>query len=214
MGIQHLDFEFKGRHNIGYAVSPQDLVMDVLKDVDFFEESGGGVTFTGGEPLMQSEFLQEVSRLLKKQYVHLALDTSAYVSAQIFQKSIENIDLVLFDIKQMNPKKHFLYTGVDLNVILKNLNLLSESHKEVLIRYPMIPGMNDDEENLQKMTSYLKKLKTIDSIQLLPYHQLAKGKYEKLQLKNRMPDIVEPSARHITEVKQFLQEEGFQVIIG
>ncbi len=214
LGIQHVDFDFKGSRIIGKKMSSKELLKEIEKDRDFFEESGGGVTFTGGEPLLQSDFLQEVAALLKGADYHLALDTTAYASPQVFSKSVELMDLVLFDIKHMNEAKHFEYTGVSNKPIFKNLEYLIENDKPIHIRFPMIPGFNDDVIHLKLMTDYLKSLKKIERIHLLPYHKIAAGKYEKLGIENKMNGIEEPSENMIQEVKNYFLSRGFDVRIG
>ena len=214
LGIQQVDFVFKGSRVIGQKVSSKELLTEIEKDRDFFEESGGGVTFTGGEPLLQSHFLQEVATLLKESGYHLTLDTTAYATPKIFNKSVELMDLVLFDIKHMDEHKHFEYTAVSNKPIFKNLEYLIENDIPVYIRFPMIPGFNDDIMHLNRMADYLISLKKIERIHLLPYHKIAAGKYEQLGIENKMNGIEEPSESRIQEVRYFLQNKGFDVRIG
>jgi len=213
-GIQKLNFEFKGSHTLGWETTPQDLLIEVEKDRMFYDESGGGITFTGGEPLMQSGFLKEIAMLFKQKDLHLTLDTTGYAAHDRFKECADLMDLVLFDIKQMDEKKHFELTGVGNKIIFQNLEYLIESGKEVFVRYPMIPGLNDDAENLKKMAEYLMSLKKIKRIHLLPYHRIAEGKYQKLGLENMMQGIKEPSEKRVQEVKEFFEEYGFEIIIG
>ncbi len=213
-GIQKLDFEFKGSKILGWKTSSQNLLEEVEKDRVFYDESGGGVTFTGGEPLMQSGFLIETSRLFKQLGLHLTLDTTGYASADIFRDAVDSMDLVLFDIKHMDEKKHFELTGVGNKLIFHNLEYLVECGKDVHIRYPMMPELNDDMKNLNEMTNYLLSLKKIKKIHLLPYHKIAAGKYQRLGLENRMNGIDEPSEERINEVKSFIEKYEFEVVIG
>jgi len=214
IGIQHLDFEFKGSKTIGWKISTQQLLAEVEKDRVFYEESDGGITFTGGEPLMQAEFLIEAAQLFKKLDLHLTLDTTGYAKHEIFKNAVELMDLVLFDIKQMNEKKHFEQTGVSNKMIFQNLEYLIKKGKEVYIRFPMIPGINDDEVNLKEMANYLLSLKEKWRIHLLSYHRIAEGKYQRLGLEDKMLGIEEPSEKRVQEVKGQLEKYGFEVIIG
>ena len=214
IGIQHLDIEFKGSKTLGWKISTQQLLAEVEKDRVFYEESDGGITFTGGEPLMQAEFLIETAQLFKKVDLHLTLDTTGYAKPEIFKNAVELMDLVLFDIKQMNEKKHFEQTGVSNKMIFQNLEYLIEKGKEVYIRFPMIPGINDDEVNLKEMANYLLSLKEKWRIHLLPYHKIAAGKYQRLGLEDKMFGREEPSEERVQEVKGQLEKYGFEVIIG
>lgn len=214
VGIEHLDFQFKGCDSIGWESSAEDLLKEIEKDRIFFEESGGGVTFTGGEPILQSDFLQEMAQLFKNADLHLTLDTTGFASSEKFKSATELMDLVLFDLKHMNEEKHFQYTGVSNKPILRNLEYLVEIGKPVHIRYPMIPGVNDDLENLDEMSNYLIQLEKIKRIHLLPYHKIAAGKYDKLAVENKMRGVIEPSENRVAEIKKYLENKGFDVVIG
>lgn len=213
-GIQKLDFEFKGSSTLGWETTAYDLLKEVEKDRAFFDESNGGVTFTGGEPMMQADFLKETASLFKSKELHLTLDTTGYAAELKFREAVELMDLVLFDIKHMDEKSHFEYTGVSNKLIFRNLQYLVEEGKEVHIRYPMMPGLNDEESNLIEMMQYLQKETAVKRIHLLPYHKIASGKYEKLGMKNRMIGIDEPSQARIDLVKDYLKIGGFEVMVG
>ena len=213
-GVQELDFEFKGSKTLGWKASPESLLAEVEKDRMFYDESDGGITFTGGEPLMQAAFFKETVSLFKKNDLHITLDTTAFASAKIFKESIALVDLLLVDIKQMNDIKHIEYTGVSNQPIFRNLELAVEMGKEVYIRFPMIPGFNDDDENIENMITYLLKLKTIKQIHILPYHRIAEGKYENLSIENKMIGVEEPSDERIQSVKMKFEKQGFNAVIG
>jgi len=213
-GIQDLDFEFKGSFTLGWETTSKALLEEVEKDRAFFDESNGGVTFTGGEPLMQANFVAETALLFKKNDLHLTLDTTGYARQEQFQRVVENTDLILFDIKHMNDARHFEYTGVGNQLIMKNLEYLIEKGKETHIRFPMMPGLNDDQQNLDEMLEYLNSKDNFKRIHLLPYHKIAAGKYEKLGLENKMNGIEEPGNERIQQVKKYLETGGFEVVIG
>jgi pyruvate formate lyase activating enzyme len=211
--IEQLNFKFKGKNQIGWETSPERLLTDVEKDRPFYEQSNGGITFTGGEPLMQPDFLIETAKLLKQNYLHLCLDTSGFASTKIFQDASQYFDLFLFDLKHLD-ENHIKYTGVSNNVILKNLEYLVENKKEVHIRFPLIPKINDDSKHLENIASYLTHLKDIKNLNLLPYHKIAQGKYEKLNFENKMKVTQEPSKTEVENIKSFFEEKGFAVKIG
>lgn len=213
-GIQYLNFEFKGSKTLGWETTSNLLLEEVEKDRAFFDESNGGVTFTGGEPLMQADFVFETAQLFKQHDLHLALDTTGYTQPEKFRKVTDLIDLILFDLKHMDEAKHYKYTGVSNQIIFKNLEYLIENNKEVYIRFPMMPDLNDDQQNLDEMLQYLNSKNHFKRIHLLPYHKIAAGKYEKLGLENKMNGIEEPIDERVQQVKKYLETGGFEVIIG
>lgn len=213
-GIEKLDFKFNGSDSIGWGTSANQLLIEVEKDRPFYEQSGGGITFTGGEPLLQSDFLIESAKLLKKNNFHLCLDTTGYSSFEVFEKASADFDLFLFDIKLIDSEKHKKYTGVSNKQILKNLEYLINTDKSVQIRFPLIPTINDSLDDLEKIATYLNQFKSIKNINILPYHRIAHGKYEKLQIENKMKEIREPEKKEIDSVKLFFEQFGLNAIIG
>ncbi len=213
-GIELLDFKFKGSHQIGWKTTAEELLKEAEKDRPFYEQSNGGVTFTGGEPLLQAGFLIETAKLFKEKNLHLCLDTTGYASSKIFQEVSRYIDLFLFDLKHLNTQAHQKYTGVSNKPILKNLAYLVEKGKEVHIRFPYIPNVNASKEQLQETATFLSELKQIKTISILPYHKIAQGKYEKLNFENKMNGIPEPSIREVENAKSFFEKKGFDVKIG
>jgi pyruvate formate lyase activating enzyme len=212
-GVEQLDFKFKGKKNIGWETDPEKLLIEVEKDRPFYEQSNGGITFTGGEPLMQADFLIAVAKLFKKNNLQLCLDTTGFASEKIFQKVSKYIDLFLFDLKHLYNEDHKKYTGVSNKVILKNLEFLIENKKEVHIRFPLLPSINDQAEHLESIAQYLNKLKQ-KNISILPFHKIAQGKYEQLNFENKMSGIQEPSIDEIENTKSFFEKRGFNVKIG
>ncbi|MDM8523255.1 glycyl-radical enzyme activating protein [Desulfococcaceae bacterium HSG8] len=196
---------------IGREISASDLVAEIEKDIIFYDESGGGVTFSGGEPLLQSDFLGTLLRECAEREIHTALDTTGYASPDILEKLSESIDLFLFDLKLMNPEKHRFYTGVSNQMIIDNLKRISMSGKEFRIRFPMIPGISDDDENIREMSEFLVSLGTVRRIDLLPYHTIAGGKYQRLDRENRMKHIPPPSDEDIRRVMLKFRARGLKV---
>lgn len=169
------DCPLRLRKICGVKYTAKDLAALLLKDKDFLYKNHGGITFSGGEPLAQHEFLLEVLRELNN--VHKAVETSGYCKEEVFRQVISQLDLIIMDIKLVNPQLHKQYTGVDNTVILKNLEHLKQSGKPFIIRIPLIPGVNDTDENLSQTADLLIGAKSIQKVELLPYHKTAGAKY-------------------------------------
>ncbi|RLD36232.1 MAG: glycyl-radical enzyme activating protein [Bacteroidetes bacterium] len=213
-GVEQLNFKFKGKNYIGWETTSENLLIEAEKDRPFYEQSNGGITFTGGEPLMQSDFLMETTKLFKQHNLHICLDTSGFASSKFFQEISQYIDLFLFDLKHLDNKMHKKYTSVSNQVILKNLEYLVKIKKEVHIRFPFIPTINNQSGHLKDMANYLNNLKHIKNINILPFHKIAQGKYEQLNFENKMSEIQEPSNEEIENAKFFFEKQGFNVKIG
>jgi len=213
-GIEHLRFKFKGSLSIGWETTAEELLIEVEKDRPFYEQSNGGITFTGGEPVLQAKFLMETAKLFKQKNFHLCLDTTGYTAPKIFQEVSQYIDLFLFDLKHLDDDYHKKYTGVSNKLILKNLEYLVENKKEVHIRFPLIPNINDQANHLENLAEYLSSLKYINNIFILPYHKIAQGKYEQLNFENKMNGIQEPTKDEVENTKFFFEKSGFNVKIG
>ncbi|HXJ89691.1 MAG TPA: glycyl-radical enzyme activating protein [Candidatus Binatia bacterium] len=198
---------------VGRWMSPSDVLEEVVKDQIFFDESGGGVTISGGEPLMQTEFVEALLVALRAQRIHTALDTCGFGELNAVARISRNVDLFLFDLKLVDPKKHQQFTGVRNDRILASLRLLAEYGNAVIIRIPVIPGVNDDEDNLTAVSGLLSSLR-LRNIDLLPYHRIASGKYSRLNLTYRMEDVVPPTLEHMQVIAARFGREGFHVQIG
>ena len=195
-------------------VSVEQLVAELEKDVIFYDTSGGGVTFSGGEPLMQHEFLKEVLNECSKRYIHTALDTSGYALKKVFDSVIDKVDLFLYDLKLMDDEKHMKYVGVSNRLILENLEALAEKGRETWIRFPVIPGITNTQENIYKVREFASSLNSINKIDLLPYHRIGESKYEKLGLENKMKGIAPLSDKEMNELKKYFEDYEFKVKIG
>ena len=160
---------------VGTKMTSEELVQKIRKNSSYYERYGGGVTFSGGEPLMQAEFLLEVLKLLPD--VHRAIETSGYCGPKTFQKVVEQLDYIMMDIKLFDAQKHVQYTGVSNEVILENARFLCEQEKPFVIRIPVIPGVNDSQENYRKTAEFLAGAKALEKVELLPYHKTAGAKY-------------------------------------
>ena len=197
---------------IGKEMSAPEVMNEILKDRIFFEQSGGGVTFSGGEPLLQINFFKELLIKCKKENLHITLDTCGLASSEAFESIIDMVDLFLFDLKIMDDEQHKKYAGSSNKTILQNLEILAKNRKEIIIRFPVIPKVTDTENNIKKMLKFLRKLPAITEINLLPYHNIASEKYKRLNLKYHC--FTEPTQEILDTIKQIFIEVGYKVKIG
>jgi len=197
----------------GRRVSSAPLLREIEKDRIFQEQSGGGVTFSGGEPLAQADFLGEILESCRKKEIHTTVDTCGFASADILESIARNTDLFLYDLKVIDEKRHRDSTGESNALILENLKRLASMGKKTIIRLPVIPGVNDDEENIRDMARFLRSLGTVSDISLLPYHKLGRDKYRGLE-KKAEDEYAAPSAECLERIKKDLEEYGFRVSKG
>ena len=206
---------FKVEELVGREISVKHLMQEILKEKTFMEESGGGVTFSGGEPLLQPKFLIEVMMQCREQEIHIALDTTGYASWKTMEKVMDWPDLFLFDLKHLDDEVHKKYTGVSNRLILENLKLIYDAGKEIVIRFPVIPGVNDDKAHIEALRNYLKKeLPHIRRLDLLPYHNIARHKYEAFSIPDKMRSVQEPQKEDLEKLKAAFKKGGLEVSIG
>lgn len=208
--------EFRYIEEAGKYYTTDDILGILEKEKIFISESKGGVTFSGGEPMLQTEFLVEALNACKTNGYHTAVDTSGYSQAENFKAIIPVTDLFLFDIKHLDDTKLELYTGVSNSLILNNFQLVLESGKDIMVRIPIIPGFNDAQEHLEKIRSFLinSKKKNLKRICLLPYHKIGASKYKRFKIPYRMDGVKPPSRERMNELKVFFSETGIRVRIG
>jgi pyruvate formate lyase activating enzyme len=201
------------REMAGRWITVSEAVTEILKDRTFFEESGGGVTISGGEPLMQPAFLEALLVACHAQGVHTVLDTCGYCDSTALSRISEHADMFLYDLKVMDSERHRQFTGADNKLILKNLTQLAAHGKAIDIRMPLIPGVNDDEENLRAVSEFLSPL-GLKRIDLLPYHRIGSDKYHRIKLEHRMGAVAQPTPDQMQAVAARLARDGFDVRIG
>ena len=160
----------------GYEMEAAVLAENLMKNKEIFEMNEGGVTFTGGEPLAQPEFLLEVLKLIRPA-IHCAVETSAFAPEKTFRSLLDNIDLVLFDVKLVDTKLHEVFTGRDNLSILRNLEIMKGSGVPFIVRIPLIPGVNDTRDNLSATAALLSGISSLQRVELLPYNLAAGAKY-------------------------------------
>ncbi len=198
---------------VGDKMTVSEVIDEVEKDISFYEQSGGGVTFSGGEPLVQYKFLYKLLRGCKEKGIHTALDTSGYASWDVISKICKDVDLFLYDIKHMNDEKHIKYTGVSNKIILENLKKMVLKNNEIWIRIPIIPSVNDDEENILRTGQFISSL-GLKNVFILPYHNTAMDKYKRLNRKYKASNIQVPSNKHMNDIAKRLEQFGLKIKIG
>ena len=206
----------EARDIVGRYVTAGEVIKEVAEDKVFYERSGGGVTLGGGEPLSSPEFSTSLLKLLKKAGIHTALDTCGYAKWEIIKQIFQYVDLVLYDIKHMDPAAHRLYTGVSNEIILENARkIYQELHTPILARIPVIPGFNDSIENIEATGKFITaELGTATEVHLLPYHKLGEMKYQRLEKSGNPVSITPPDDKHIIELKETLESFGVKVHEG
>lgn len=204
----------EAREISGQEMTVEQVMDEVLRDVIFYDESGGGVTFSGGEPLLQGDFLFGLLRACKAHDLHTVVDTCGYASTHTLARVRPYVDLFLYDLKVMDDARHREVTGVSNALILDNLHYLAEHDHPVVVRVPVIPGINDDEDNLRQISELVRSMSNIQRVNILPYHKLGKDKYDRLARANPMPETDEPSKDAMLEVKQLLESCGLDVTVG
>ncbi len=200
------------REMVGRSVTPDELMDEIQRDVPFYDQSGGGVTITGGEPMYQMNFLKEVLLRCKEQGIRTAVDTSGYTSWKNFASILELVDLFLYDVKLINDTRHKMYTGASNLRILANLQQLAEAEAQIIVRIPLIPGCNDDEQNLDAFGIYLADLPTLVGVQVMPYHAIGQAKYQALGMEYKLEHLRPPSDEQVRTVETYLLSYKLPVI--
>jgi pyruvate formate lyase activating enzyme len=199
---------------VGRSWTVSEVMAEIEKEIPFFAGNQGGVTFSGGEPLAQPDFLEAMLVACGNLDLHRAVDTSGFASAATISRIARHTDLFLFDIKHMDPDTHRRVTGVSNAPILANLRLLAESGARIGLRLPLVPGMNDDAENIRRTGLLAASLPGIRDIDVLPYHDSARGKYAKLGLPYPGGAIGQSTPDSVERAVDILQHCGLEVRIG
>lgn len=202
---------FEALYKKGQDYTEDEILKEILKDEVFYEQSSGGVTFSGGEALMQDEFLLEVLKKCKEKNINTAIDTCGFVDFSKLQKTLNYCDIYLFDIKHMDSKIHKEITNVPNELILENLKKLSSLKANINIRLPLIKDINDDDKNISKLIEFLKTI-NFNKINILPYHKMGQDKYEKLNMNAR--NFEAPDMNRLNLIKSKLEIFNKEVKIG
>jgi len=199
---------------IGRVVTVDEVFSDVARDEPFYDQSGGGVTFSGGEPMAQIDFLAALLAACKKAGLHCAVDTCGYAPWADFERIFDMVDLFLFDLKLIDPEKHITYTGVSNEIILSNLSALIRHGCNVEVRLPLIPNITDIGENLEAVASFLASLHATCRITMLPYNKLGEDKIERFNLPRRRLRLESQATSVLEQKAAYFRERGFEVRIG
>jgi len=199
---------------VGQKMSVSTLVKALLRDRIFFDESGGGVTFSGGEPLLQAPFVIEALQRLRQEGVHTALDTCGFARWQDLRDAAAQASLVLYDLKLMDEARHQAATGASNRLILQNLKALTEVHDNLWIRIPIIPGVNDDEDNLRATAEFLVPLQGIRQVDLLPYHPTGEAKFARVGMTYTLHGTPSPSIQRLEAMAALFRARGLNTTIG
>jgi pyruvate formate lyase activating enzyme len=197
----------------GKKLSSKEVIEEVKRDKPFYKNSGGGVTFSGGEPIMQADPLSEILIGCREEGIHTCVETSGFAPFSSFEKIMEYTDLFLYDLKLMDSEKHKMFTGVGNEVILRNAVLLIKNGISVEFRMPLIPGYNDGEENIRKVCDFLLR-NGKRKIEILPYHRYGISKYEQLGRKYELPDLLPPSEALLEKIEGIFSRNGIKVEMG
>ena len=200
----------EARQVAGQRYTVDELIAEVQKDVVFFDQSGGGVTLSGGEPLSQPVFITSFLAACRQGGIATTLETCGLAQPAVFQQVALQADLVLFDLKFVHPVKHRQYTGVSNDLILRNLEQLVADQRPLTVRIPVIPGVNDSTEDIGGFVEYLSRLRP-PAIELLPYHRIGADKYRRLGLPYKLPDTSQPNAADLAPFRNALTEAGLTV---
>ncbi len=182
-------------------MTPSDLVKKILKYKPYFGDEGG-VTFSGGEPLHQPEFLLEALKECKKNGIHTCLDTSG--AGENYDEILDYCDLIILDVKELDEEKYKKLTGQNMDWFKNFLKKCQEKHKKMWLRQVIVPGYNDTEESVLKLKDFVSKLHNIEKVELLPYHSMAKEKYKKLGIKYRLENVLDMNKEKCKELEKLL----------
>jgi pyruvate formate lyase activating enzyme len=198
----------------GREVSLADVLAEVERDRPFYEQSGGGVTFSGGEPLLQLRFLTELLRACKVRGLHTVVDTSAYAASEVMESIRADVDLFLIDLKLMDDARHLAAVGVSNKPILSNLKRLTAAGHPVYVRIPLIPGINDDAENLRQSGEFLASRANVTGVELMGYHEIGLAKYDALGLPYPLRETRPPLPEQMRQAAAVLEGFGLTVKVS
>ena len=198
---------------LGEEVTVEALMEEILKDRIYYEESDGGVTFSGGEPLAQIDFLESLLKKCKKEEIHTTVDTSGLAPEESVDRIIDLVDLFLFDIKLVNEELHKQYAGSSNRTILENFQLLTERTLEIELRFPLIPGITDTKENVDDIKDLIRENPGSRKISILPFHDVEK-KYSRLGRDFELAGLEPPDEEDIRDIADEFEKTGIKVEVG
>ncbi len=210
-----VDFCLQNARQIaGQPFSASDTLTQLFADQVFYEQSGGGVTFSGGEPLTHIDVLEPLAAECKRRGLHVCIDTCGHAPTDSFHRILPHADLFLFDLKHMDPAQHHRHTGQDNRLILDNLRNLSDARANIFLRLPLIEGINDDAANVSTTLAFAKTIR-LRQVNLLPYHATGRSKYDRLGLKTLTETaLAAPTPERLEEIRRQFVASGFTTYIG
>jgi len=204
----------EARQQVGRELTVEQVMAEIERDIAFYDESGWGVTMSGGEPLLQRDFLSALLQACREKEIHTALDTSGFAAWETIERIRGYVDLFLYDLKLIDDARHRQFTGVSNAPILRNLQALSQRGHAIRLRVPVIPGINADDESVRQIGAFAAALAHLDGVDLLPYHAIGVDKYARLNLAYKLPETRSPSDERLTEIAHILNGFGLTVKIG
>lgn len=203
-----------GYKTVGKDVTVAEVLEEVLRDRPYYRRSGGGVTLSGGESLLQPDFATALLEVCHENGINTAIETTGFADKTVIEQYIPHIDLFLMDIKHINSRKHEEFTTKPNEKILQNARLIAEKAKKLIIRVPVIPGFNDTENEIADIASFAKSLPNVDEIHLLPYHRMGRDKYDGLGRPYLMGDILPPTTEHMQRLIKVCESYGLTTRLG
>ena len=210
-GTCTLECHAEAREIAGRTMTVEQVLAVVERDRPFYDESRGGLTLSGGEPLLQPHFSADLLAAAKRQGLHTVLDTCGHTSWESFERLRGDVDLFLYDLKLVDAARHKHYTGVSNDRILANLRRLSELGHRIVLRIPVVPGVTDDAENVLAVRTFAASLPQLARIDLLPYHRIGIGKYQRLDRTYQLPHTESPTRERMDEIASFMAAGGLPV---
>jgi len=192
---------------VGKRLSVTEVMQEVLRDQPFYQNSGGGLTISGGEPMAQFQFTKDLLQAARREQLHTCLDTSGFIAFEKLRELIELVDIFLFDLKETNPAKHREYVGVPIDLILENLFQLDRCGATLILRCPVIPGLNDRADHFLQITDYANRLRHLQEIDILPYHPLGRQKGGQIGLPERLPAVPFPDDATVNQWLEVLRNQ-------
>jgi len=196
----------------GREASVEEVLNEVRRDTAFYESSGGGMTLSGGEPLMQVDFTEALLAAAKADGLHCALETCGHVEYEAFRRVLPHVDLFLYDIKDTDPKRHRKHTGADNTRILANLRALHDAGADIMLRLPIVPGINDRKDHFEGVAALMRALPNLRGAEIMPYHRLGESKRGRFGLRLPAMEVQPPSAETVESWKATLSDSGVRVV--
>ena len=194
--------------NEGKKISVDELMNEIIKYKSYMKFSKGGVTVSGGEPLLQPHFIEELFKRCKNEGIHTALDTSGYINLEVSKEVLKYTDLVLLDIKSINPSLYKELTGVSNEPTLKLAKYLSDNNIPLWIRYVLVPGLTDKKDDIKSLARFISTLKNIERVEVLPFHKMGEYKWEELGYEYKLKSTPTPSDESVKIAKDIFIQQG------